>query len=109
MFASKDFFAVAYPMESKSSAGDGLRQFVHDYGRPEKLTFDGSREQCGKKTEFMKNVRKYSVDYHVTELERPNHNFAEGIIRGIRKKVVSDYGQETSAPAIVGLRSHVGV
>lgn len=86
VFASKEFFAVAYPMESKSSAGDGLRQFVHDYGRPEKLTFDGSREQCGKKTEFMKNVRKYSVDYHVTEPERPNHNFAEGVIREIRKK-----------------------
>jgi hypothetical protein len=86
VFASKEFFAVAYPMESKSSAGDGLRQFVHDYGRPEKLTFDGSREQYGKKTEFMKNVRKYSVDHHVTEPERPNHNFAEGVIREIREK-----------------------
>jgi hypothetical protein len=86
VFASKDLFAVAYPMESKSHAGEGLRQFVQDFGRPEKLTFDGSREQCGKKTEFMKNVRKYDIDYHVTEPERPNHNFAEGVIREIRKK-----------------------
>ena len=42
-------------MESKSGAGDALRQFVHDYGRPEKLTTDCSREQTGKKMEFMAN------------------------------------------------------
>ena len=86
VFATKDFFAMAYPMELKSAAGEGLRQFIHDFGRPEKLTYDGSKEQCGKKTEFMKNVRKYAIDYHVTEPERPNHNFAEGVIREVRKK-----------------------
>jgi hypothetical protein len=50
VFANKDFFGVAYPIESKSLAGEALRQFVHDYGRPEHLTTDGSREQCGKNT-----------------------------------------------------------
>ena len=86
VFASKDLFAIAYPMGSKLTAGDGLRQFIRNFGRPERLTFDGSHEQCGKKTEFMKNVRQYSIDYHVTEPERPNHNFAESVIREIRKK-----------------------
>ena len=86
IMANKDFFAVAYPMTNKSGAGDSLRQFINEYGRPEKLTFDGSQEQCGKKTEFMQNVRKYSINYHVTEPYRPNHNFAEGVIREIRKK-----------------------
>ena len=84
LFANKDLFAVVYPMESKSLAGDGLRQFVHDYGRPEHLTYDGSGEQCGRHTEFMKNIRKYSIDYHITEPNRPNHNFAEGVIREVR-------------------------
>jgi hypothetical protein len=84
--ANKDFFAMAYPMSNKSSAGDSLRKFIHEFGRPEKLTFDGSQEQCGKKTEFMSNIRKYSIDYHVTEPHRPNHNFAEGVIREIRRK-----------------------
>jgi hypothetical protein len=86
VFANQDFFAMAYPMEHKSSAGEGLQQFVHDLGRPEKLTFDGSAEQCGKRTEFMKNVRKYSINHHVTESFRPNHNFVESVIREIRKK-----------------------
>ncbi len=34
----------------------------------------------------MSNIRKYSIDYHVTEPHRPNHNFAEGVIREIRRK-----------------------
>lgn len=86
IFATKELFVVAYPMQSKTSAGEGLRQFVHEYGRPEHLTFDGSREQCGKETEFMKNVRKYSINYRVTEPDCPNHNSAEGVIQEICKK-----------------------
>ena len=85
-FANKDLFAVVYPMASKSMAGESLRQFVHDCGRPEHLTYDGSGEQCGKKTEFMLNIRKYSIDYHITECDRPNHDFAEGVIQEVRKK-----------------------
>ena len=34
----------------------------------------------------MTNVRKYAIDHHITEPYRPNHNFAEGVIREIRKK-----------------------
>ena len=86
VFANKDFFAVAFPLTAKSGAGDALRQFINEYGRPERLTFDGSQEQCGRKTEFMSNIRKYSIDFHITEPYRPNHNFAEGVIREIRKK-----------------------
>jgi hypothetical protein len=63
-----------------------LRQFIIEFGRPEKLTFDGSKEQNEKKTEFMVNIRKYAIDHHVTEPYRPNHNFAEGVIREVRKK-----------------------
>jgi hypothetical protein len=84
--ANKDFFAVAYPLYSKACAGDALRQFVNEYGRPEKLTYDGSQEQNGPKTEFMANVRKYSIDHHTTEPYQPNHNFAEAVIREVRRK-----------------------
>jgi hypothetical protein len=54
VFANKDLFAIAFPLASKSGAGDALRQFISEFGRPERLTFDGSQEQCGRKTEFMK-------------------------------------------------------
>jgi hypothetical protein len=86
IFATKDLFVVAYPMATKSLAGEGLRQFVHDFGRPEFLTSDGSKEQTGKNTEFVKNVRKYSITHKITKPDRPNHNHSEGVIREVRKK-----------------------
>lgn len=70
VFATKDLFSATYLMQSKSMAGEGIRQFIHEYGRPEHLVFDGSQEQCGKKTEFMKNVRKYAID-HQEVLPKP--------------------------------------
>ena len=81
VMANKDFFAVAYPMTNKLGAGDALHQFINAYGRPKKLTFDGSQEQCGRKTKFMKNIRKYCISHHVPKPYRPNHNFVEGVIR----------------------------
>ena len=63
VFAYKDFFVAAIPLQSKSEARDALRQFVNEYGRPERLTFDGSQEQSGRKTEFMANDRKYAIDH----------------------------------------------
>lgn len=86
VFANKDFFATAFPLAAKSGAGNALRQFINEYGRPERLTFDGLQEQCGRKTEFMKSIQKYSINFHITEPYRPNHNFAEGVIREIQKK-----------------------
>ena len=44
------------------------------------LTFDGSKEQTKPGTEFMKTIRKYDVDYHVSKPERSNQNDAEGVI-----------------------------
>jgi hypothetical protein len=47
-----------------------------------------------KKTEFMKNIRKYAIDYKITEPDQPNHNFAEGVIckvRKVRKKWFKGY------------------
>jgi hypothetical protein len=83
LFANESFFAKAYPMEKKSLAGLALRQFIQDFGMPEKLTFDGSGKQTGPKTESMKHVHDYAIDYHITEPNRPQQrqNRAETVIR----------------------------
>ena len=86
VFANKKFFAAIYPMDSKAKAGEALRVFCQEFGVPEKLTFDGSKEQTGKNTEFMKQIRKNDIDFHVIEPERHNQNPAEGVIREIRRK-----------------------
>jgi len=73
-------------MDSKSKAGDALRVFCEEFGVPEHLTMDGSKEQTNKGTEFIKQIRKHNIDYHITEPERHNQNPAEGVIREIGRK-----------------------
>jgi hypothetical protein len=73
-------------MEKKSLAGAALRQFIRDFGVPEQLTFDGSAEQTKPKTDFMKHIRDYGIDYHITESHRPQQNRAETVIREIKKR-----------------------
>jgi hypothetical protein len=49
VFAKRDkVFAIAYPMSAKSADSDGLRQFIHDFSRPERVTFDGLQGQLQK-------------------------------------------------------------
>ena len=73
-------------MDTKKKAGEALRIFCQEFGVPDRLTFDGSKEQTGKGTEFMKQVRKNNIDFHVIEPERHNQNASEGVIREVRRK-----------------------
>jgi hypothetical protein len=86
LFTNESYFAKAYLMEKKSLAGMALRQFIQDFGMSEKLTFNGSGEHTGPKTEFMKHVRDYAIDYHITEPNRPQQNRAETVIREVKKR-----------------------
>lgn len=86
VFANKSYFSRIYPMDRKGKAGDALRLFCQEFGVPERLTFDGSKEQNGKGTEFMKQIRQHGIDYHVSEADLHNQNPVEGVIRELRRK-----------------------
>ena len=86
VFANKHYFSRIYPMDSKRKAGDALRLFCQEFGVPEKLTFDGSKEQTEKNTEFMKQIRTHNIDYHISEPNLHNQNPVEGVIRELRRK-----------------------
>ena len=73
-------------MDTKKKAGKALRLFCQEFGVPEHLTFDGSKEQTGKKTSFMKQIRQHGIDYHISEADLHNQNPVEGVIREIRRK-----------------------
>ena len=73
-------------MDTKRKAGDALRTFCQEFGVPDKLAFDGSKEQWQRKTEFMKQIRKSDIDFHVIEPDRHNQNPCEGVIREVRRK-----------------------
>ena len=61
-------------------AGDALKEFITDFGVPDKIVMDGAGEQTGRKTTFMQQVRKHRIDFHLTELERYNQSQVEGVI-----------------------------
>ena len=86
IFANESFFATAYPMEHKSSAGQALKQFISDLGIPNKLVCDGAADQVGKRTELQATVRKHAIDLHVTEPHRHKQSKVEGVVREIRKR-----------------------
>ena len=50
VFVNKECFSKIYPMDKKSKCGDALKIFCKESGVPESLTFEGSREQNGKRT-----------------------------------------------------------
>ena len=86
VFANKGYFAKVYPMDKKSKCGEALKTFCREFGVPESLTFDGSKEQTGKNTLFMKQIRSNNIKHHVIEPEFHQQNPAEGVIRELRKK-----------------------
>ena len=86
VFTNKSYFSRIYPMDSKRKAGDALRTFCKEFGVPEKLTFDGSKEQCQPGTRFMKQICTHDIKYHITEADLHNQNPAEGVIGQIRQK-----------------------
>ena len=86
VFANKGYFSKIYSMDSKRKAGQALREFCKEFGVPEHLTFDGSKEQCEKGTEFMKQIRTHNIDYHISEADLYNQNPDEGTIRELWRK-----------------------
>ncbi len=86
VFANNNFFAEVYPMATKKDAGLAFKEFIKDYGVPEELTIDGSKEQNAKGTVFNKACRANDVKVTRTETERSNQNPAEGVIREVRRK-----------------------
>ena len=74
VFATEELFAAAYPMEVKSMAGDGLKEFITDYRVPDMIVMDGAAEQMGRKTTFMQQVRKHHTDFHLAKPERYNQS-----------------------------------
>jgi hypothetical protein len=109
VFATKQLFVVVYLIQCKFLAREALMQFIHEFGRPEHVTFDDSQMQNGKKTEFMRNIRKYAKKYKTTEPNRPNHNSDEGVIREIRKKWCRIITRRCVPKPLLGLQPTMGM
>ena len=73
-------FVEAYPIAKKSDCGNALKQFLIDYGAPDSMTTDGSREQTAKGSNFQVVLKKNHVPSIITQPHRLNQNLAETVI-----------------------------
>ena len=88
VYSTKFGFSAVYPMirATGDTIGQSYVDFSHDFGIPEHLTFDGAVAQTGKGTLFMKSIKKFDTQYHVSSPRRPNENPVESTVREIKKK-----------------------
>ena len=86
VFGNKDMFAEAIPITSKGDCHLALKKFINEFGAPDKMITDGSREQMGQYTQFQKILRKHNIISVSTQPHRPNQNPSETVIRELRKR-----------------------
>ena len=86
VFANKSMFCVANPISKKSDCHIALKNFIRDYGAPDSMITDGSREQTSKGSDFSKRLRKNDIRQVITPPYRPNLNPVELVIRELRKR-----------------------
>ena len=67
VFGNKQLFVEAYPVKKKYDCHLGLDKFVKEYGAPEKMTYDGAKEQIRRNTKLQRVMRKYEIKGYVTE------------------------------------------
>ena len=75
-----------HPLQSKADTDHKLTRFLEDIGCPQKLRFDGSREQTIPKSRFMLFIRKFFIKWHTTESYTPQHNKDEDAICEHKKR-----------------------
>ena len=86
MFANKKLFVNGYPIEKKSDCNEALSKFIHDFGAPDEMTMNGSKEKTCQNSNFQKLFKKHDIPSRVCEPERPNNNPEERCIREVRKR-----------------------
>ena len=88
IYSHKCGFKAIYPLQKANGeqVGQSLKDFIHDYGAPEHITFDGAMVQVGRNTPFVHTLRKYEIKHHVSSPRRPNENPAESAIRETKKR-----------------------
>jgi hypothetical protein len=74
------------PGERKSQAGKALGSMIDEVGIPDKIVFDGAKEQTGRKSEFVRLVQKNRIAHWQMEPYSPWQNRAEDQIREIRRR-----------------------
>ena len=89
MYGNKQMFCEAYPIKSKTEhdVGTSLKRFIVEYGAPEEMVTDGSKEQKGKCT-VSGNTAAESDQSHGHEYLYTQAKHSGDCDSGIKEKVV---------------------
>ena len=79
-------YVTAYPLKSKSEAGQALKLFAEDVGIPNELTSDNAKEMTGGDTEFVKTARRLNIKLKTIEPHTARQNKAERVIGELRRR-----------------------
>jgi len=86
IFTDENGAVFAYPMGSKSEAGNQLLNLIQQVGIPNELHRNGAPEMGGN-SKFMKICREYRIRSTFTEPHSPWQNKCENTIGVLSKKV----------------------
>ena len=89
IYSHKVGFSACYPLPRANGemVGNTLKDFVHDFGAPSHLTFDGAQVQMGKNTLFQATLKKHDIRFHVSSPRRPNENPGEAAICEVKRRM----------------------
>ena len=89
VYNQKSVFATCWhvPKSNYENFGLKLNTFSSEYWMPQHLTINISQVQVGQNTQYMGNIRRDGIYYHVLHPRRPNKNPAEGDIHNIKKQL----------------------
>ena len=85
MFAKKEFFFKGYPVHNKSNCDEDLSNFINDFGTPDEMTMNGSKNQTGRNSNFNKLLKNHNIPSRIFEPDSPNNNPVERSIIKVRK------------------------
>ena len=88
VYTHKCGFSAIYPINNMTgdAIGQTLIDFIHDFGVPAFLTFDGHKSQVSSGSLFMRTIKKHHIKFHVSEPRKPEQNPAEGGIRELKRR-----------------------
>ena len=74
--------------ENGKHVGHILTDFIHEFGAPAHITYDGTVVQVGKWTKFQKTLQKADTKRKLFTPRHPNENLAEATVHGLKRRFI---------------------
>jgi len=89
VYYHKSGFSAPYHLHTATgnTLGYSLLSLIHDYGKPEHLTFDGIPTQTGHNTLFMQTICQAKISFHISVPYQPNENPAEDGVQEVKRRI----------------------